>query len=273
MAKLGIFTGTYANDGTGDTLLDAVIKIKLNFDDIYSTFGDGTNLYSSSGISTYASIAGFTTYAQVAGIVTNSSTSNYATIAGYSTSSGISTISQGLTGSPNIVVNNLYVSGVSTFSGIATVTGVSLFTKQLSVSGVSTFAGITTTTGTTFTNQLSVSGVTTVGRYQIKTGIGTFTALIGGTHTIDTFDITTDNFKTVEYTLHVQNGTDVQSNKILVMQDGTNAYSQQYATMFNNVSVVSVATTITSNICYINLLPSSGISGLTTYTFTREAMV
>jgi hypothetical protein len=44
MAKLGISTGSTPNDGTGDTLLSGAIKINQNFNEIYSAFGDGTNL-------------------------------------------------------------------------------------------------------------------------------------------------------------------------------------------------------------------------------------
>ena len=63
----------------------------------------------------------------------------------------------------NLTSQQARVTGLSTFAGITTVTGVTLFTRQLSVSGVSTFAGITTVTGETlFTKQLNVSGVSTV---------------------------------------------------------------------------------------------------------------
>ena len=63
----------------------------------------------------------------------------------------------------NLTSQQVTVTGLSTFAGITTVTGVTLFTRQLSVSGVSTFGGITTVTGPTlFTKQLSVSGVSTV---------------------------------------------------------------------------------------------------------------
>ena len=63
----------------------------------------------------------------------------------------------------NLTSQQARITGLSTFAGITTVTGETLFTKQLSVSGVSTFAGITTVTGATlFTKQLSVSGVSTV---------------------------------------------------------------------------------------------------------------
>ena len=48
MSKLGISTGTIPNDGTGDSLLDGAIKVNSNFDEIYSTIGDGSNLTVSS---------------------------------------------------------------------------------------------------------------------------------------------------------------------------------------------------------------------------------
>jgi hypothetical protein len=57
--------------------------------------------------------------------------------------------------------SQLYVSGLSTFAGITTVTGSTLFAKQLNVSGISTFVGITTNQSTIFGTQLSVSGVST----------------------------------------------------------------------------------------------------------------
>ena len=44
MAKLGISTGTIANDGTGDTLNEAGTKSNANFDEVYTYLGDGTNL-------------------------------------------------------------------------------------------------------------------------------------------------------------------------------------------------------------------------------------
>ena len=96
-----------------------------------------------------------------------------------STAAGIHTLSNvgigttnstsALTVKGNTSLETLNVSGVSTFAGITTVTGPTLFTKQLSVSGVSTFAGITTVTGPTlFTKQLNVSGVSTLGTLRLN---------------------------------------------------------------------------------------------------------
>ena len=44
MAKLGINTGSSANDGTGDGLRLGGGKVNDNFDEIYSAIGDGTTL-------------------------------------------------------------------------------------------------------------------------------------------------------------------------------------------------------------------------------------
>jgi hypothetical protein len=59
-------------------------------------------------------------------------------------------------------LSNLNVSGVSTFAGITTVTGPTLFSKQLNVSGVSTF------NSTIFGNQLTVTGVSTLGTLRLN---------------------------------------------------------------------------------------------------------
>ena len=44
MAKLGIGTGTIPNDGTGDSLIVAGVKINSNFNELYTLLGNGTNL-------------------------------------------------------------------------------------------------------------------------------------------------------------------------------------------------------------------------------------
>ena len=63
MSKQGISTGSATNDGTGDTLLAGTIKINNNFNEIYDTFGDGTNLVS---FVSFATTAGYSTNAGIA---------------------------------------------------------------------------------------------------------------------------------------------------------------------------------------------------------------
>jgi hypothetical protein len=123
---------------------DGVGRVTISVSTI--TTSPSSDYASVSGISSYSNVSGIATNAQGligtpnlnVGIVTatffygdgsnltnipsgGGGSGDYATIAGYSTSSGISTLSQGLTGTPNISVNevgvgsHLSVSGVTTF--------------------------------------------------------------------------------------------------------------------------------------------------------------
>jgi hypothetical protein len=270
MAKLGISTGIVPDDGTGDSLLDGAVKINSNFDDIYTYFGDGTNLtFTGGGVSSQwvttgvgihtlsnvgigttnprftlevgaVGASGTSLYvngdARVTGILTVGSTSitlngttntinvgSGVTINGSTgiieassvviegttftgaavtsitagsgisvdqstgnvtisatgggggesywveTSAGIHTLSNvgigttnptsALTVKGNTSLETLNVSGVSTFAGITTVTGSTLFSKQLNVSGVSTFAGTSKFNGTIDVNVGSATGI------------------------------------------------------------------------------------------------------------------
>jgi len=161
--------------------------------------------------------------------------------------------------------DNLTVSPIS--AGVVTVTssgGSSQF--------VTTAAGIHT---------LSNVGIGTtnpqtplqVERYGVKTGLGTFNASAGIATDIDTFTISTTDFKTAEYTLHFIHSSNIQAQKVLVMQNGTTAYSQEYGVMSDPNLIVSVGATISSGVCKLQVTPEAGISGLTTYRFTRETML
>ena len=159
MSKSLISTGIVPNDGNGDTLVDGAGKINSNFNEIYSTIGDGSNLnvgygktVISTNISNYVGIG--TTNASQLLTVNGGIGATTLVVSGVSTFSGVTTSTQSL------FANRLSVSGVSTFSGVTTSTE-SLFANRLSVSGVSTFSGVTTSTSTIFSNQLSVSGVST----------------------------------------------------------------------------------------------------------------
>lgn len=211
MAKLGINTGSSPNDGLGDSLLSGAIKINSNFNEIYNAIGNGTNITNTIAfantaysINTNANInVGFATISNldvgVAGsslIVTNDGIIAIGTdITDYkleiykktilindcSVSSINSNVGIGTT-LPTIrlqVEGNTYISGVSTFAGITTVTGSTLFSKQLNVSGVSTFNSNisvpTASVGIGTTNPLSKIHV--VGG-DIRVGINTSNGLI-----------------------------------------------------------------------------------------------
>ena len=103
--------------------------------------------------------------------------------------------------------------------------------------------------------------------------MGTFTAAAGVAHTINEYTISSTDFKTAEYTIFAGIGSDIQSQKLLVMQDGTTAYSQEYAVMSSNTLLVSADATLASGVVKIELTPETGVSGLTTFRFTRHTML
>jgi len=64
MTKQTINLGSVPNDGTGDPLRTSFDKTNDNFDEIYTTFGDGSTLSGTIGTATYATNAGIATNAQ-----------------------------------------------------------------------------------------------------------------------------------------------------------------------------------------------------------------
>ena len=109
--------------------------------------------------------------------------------------------------------------------------------------------------------------------YGIKTGVGTFTASVGVSTTIDSFSVSSTDFKTAEYTVHIGFGSYIQAQKILVMQNQTTAYSEEYGVMYNNSLIVSIGATISGGNCILQATPQTGVSGLTTYRFVRNTLL
>lgn len=125
----------------------------------------------------------------------------------------------------------------------------------------------------------NITSLEVIGRVSINDTLnivatsGTFTATVGITTDIDTFTISTNDFKTTEYTLHFINGSNIQAQKVLVMQNGTSAYSQEYAIMYEPNQIVSIGATVSSGTLKLQATPETGISGLTTYKFSRNSLL
>ena len=173
LSNVGIGTTNPTSDLTvvGDARVTGILtvgssSITLNGITNIINVGTGVTLNGSTGSISATSIvlggstltgAGVTSITAGSGISVNSATGNVtitATGSGGSsqfvtTAAGIHTLSNvgigttnptsALTVKGNTSLETLSVSGVSTFAGITTVTGTTLFTKQLNVSGVSTF--------------------------------------------------------------------------------------------------------------------------------------
>ena len=126
-------------------------------------------------------------------------------------------------------------------------------------------AGISTNKANT---ELQVGAV-----YGVESGIGTFAGVAGTPSTIDSFNTASLDFKTAEYTLHLGIGTYLQSQKVLLMQDGTNCYSSEYAVMTSPSAIVSVGSTISGGTVSLQATPVSGINGVITYRFVRGSLL
>ena len=110
--------------------------------------------------------------------------------------------------------------------------------------------------------------------YGVYTDYGSFTATAGVTTAGDaSWVIATDDFKTAEYTLYFKYNDNIQSQKVLVMNDGTTAYAQEYAIMYNNDLLVSVGASVNSGTCELQWTPEPGVSGIVTYRVVRETML
>ena len=128
-------------------------------------------------------------------------------------------------------------------------------------------SGVTATaTGQSAT--VTITAVTGGGGGGISTtGFGTYTASAGVETQIDSFSAA--SYSGAEYTFMIGLGTYRQSQKVLVMHDGTTAFSQEYGIMFSPEQQVSIAATVSSNNVLVKVTPEAGISGLSTYRFVK----
>lgn len=125
--------------------------------------------------------------------------------------------------------------------------------------------GIATTNPQTTLQIGSVHGVTS--------GKGSWTAVVGVPHNIDTFDTTQYDFKFAEYTLHFQETTNTQAQKALIIKHTSGVSIQEYAIMTDNNTIVSMGATVEDGTVKLQATPESGISGITTYRFVRNTML
>ena len=164
MSKLLISTGTNPNDGNGDTLLAGAGKVNSNFNEIYSSLGNGSDL----NIGVGKTVISTDSLGNVGVGTTNPTTK--------------------LTVKGNTSLETLIVSGVSTFSsnvGVGTTNATSALTingntslETLSVSGVSTFSGNIGVGTASASSKLTVKGNTSLETLTVS-GVSTFSSNVG----------------------------------------------------------------------------------------------
>jgi len=235
----------------------------------------------------------------------NQDTSGNATTA--TTAATATNVTVSANNSTNETVYPVFVDGATGAQGAETDTGLTYnpstgnltatkFTGDgSSLTGISGSGGVTvqdegsalSTTGTTL--NFVGSGVVASGNGAVKTitiagggsgnagfstAGGSFTVNAGVTTVINTFNINT-NTKLSEYTIHLENvNGNIQSQKVLVMNYGAGigltAYSSEYGIMFHPNQIADIGVVVNSGICSLTATTKSGITGITTFSLTRQ---
>ena len=201
MAKLGINTGSSANDGTGDGLRLGGGKVNDNFDEIYSAIGDGSTLRIGTGSTCAITVGesqvgiGSTIPAHLLDVrggigATDISISGIATVVDLRGVTAIdatttATIEAATAGMPN-EFEYINVTGMGTIanfrSGISTITtsvevgtAVTLAASGINVAGVSTLSGSVTMDSAVVGSAVTITptGINVAG---VSTFAGTATA-------------------------------------------------------------------------------------------------
>ena len=296
------FTGNLT--GTATTANNVSSTININTSDIItaSTFyGNLVGNISTTGQSfNTISVIGLSTFANGPILVGRATTTGTATQALQVESGGYFNGSVGIgTTNPS---SKLHVVGDGNFTGTVTATSFSgsgsnltdLLSNTVSTSSTTApqYIGFVSATSGTITSNLVSSTLTyipssgslgigttnprtplQVETYGVKTGVGTFDASVGVSTTIDSFSVSSTDFKVAEYTVHIGFGSYIQAQKVLVTQDQSTAYSSEYAVVYNNSLIVSIGATISGGNCILQATPQTDISGLTTYRFARNTLL
>ena len=257
---VGVATNLNAYNGyvlKVDTSLDAPYKFKFAEES-----GGNTGYANTAGISTFAVTAGIATYAETAGIATYATSAGIATYAttagiatdatnaGYAKTAGISTTSQGLSGTPSITVQD--VTGVgATFSGNVTIGGTLTYED---VTNIDVVGLITARSGIDFGSPSVV---------RIESGSSTKEATSQAS--VDSF--TASSYRSAQYQVQITRGSSYQMTTINVLHDGTNAYLSEFGTIKTGPNLATFDADINSG--SLRLLATPTTSDSTVFKITK----
>ena len=262
---VGVATNLSAYNGyvlKVDTSLDAPYKFKFAEESGSSNAGYANT----AGISTYAVTAGIATYAETAGIATYATSSGIATYAptagiatdatnaGYAKTAGISTTSQGLSGTPSITVQDVIGVG-ATFSGNVTIGGTLTYED---VTNIDVVGLITARSGVDF-------GSPAVVRIESASSTKTSTSQAS----VDSF--TAASYRSAQYQVQITKGSVYQMTTINVLHDGTNAYISEFGTIKTGVNLATFDADINSGSLRLLATPTSSDS--TVFKITKTLTV
>ena len=200
MAKQQIGVGSASNDGTGDTLRQGAVKVNANFSEIYSIFGDATNLVSfakTSGISSDSNKFGgqLPSYYQNAtnltsgllspdrlpevvvatafsgGLIGNVTGNVTGDLTGTASTSVNASFAYGISGQPDILAKDIVAVSIACTNVIGDLTGAAAYAQTAGLGNYAFVAGLSTDSQRSVYSQLA--GVSTVAGYATTAGIAT----------------------------------------------------------------------------------------------------
>ena len=153
--------------------------------------------------------------------------------------------------------------------------GVKLYNNDVEKLDVNESGAVVTgiLTAGTFSGVLDASELNIGSTVGIATSGGSFSANAGVPTEINSFSVSATDYKSIEYTVHLTNGNNIQAQKVLVMQNGSTAYAAEYAIMSNPNKIASITAIVSAGDCKLQATPESGISGVTTYRIIRQGIL
>ena len=233
---------------------------------VFESVDSNTGYANTAGISTYAVTAGIATYAETAGIATYATSAGIATYAptagistdatnaGYAKTAGISTTSQGISGTPSITIQNLTGVG-ATFSGNVTIGGTLTYED---VTNIDVVGLITARSGIDF-------GSPSVVRIESASSTKEATSQAS----VDSF--TASSYRSAQYQVQITRGSSYQMTTINVLHDGTNAYLSEFGTIRTGVNLATFDADINSGSLRLLATPTSSDSTVFKITKTLTA--
>jgi hypothetical protein len=183
--------------------------------------------------------------------------SDYASSAGiatFATTAGVSTNAQGLTGTPDITVNNI-VGVAATFTGNVSIAGTLTYEDVTNIDSV----GIVTARSGVYFGSPTVSAIIT----------NSATTTTESQTSIDSFSAST--YRSAKYQIQITRGSEYQVTEISIVHDGSDSYGTEYATLKTGATLSTFSTDISGGNVRLLATPSSSTS--TVFKFTKTAIV
>ena len=72
--------------------------------------------------------------------------------------------------------------------------------------------------------------------------------------------------------IFINNGSSYQSLKVIALHDLTNGFISTFSSVYNNSEIVDIDASFGVGVLKVSIVPKAGVSGLTTYRYSKVAI-